>query len=183
MLRHCSADSPPLCDAVWRGQQPPRSTVPTTPVRSVCRTLEKGRQNPRRGDAQLLCTHAGRRRDVRLVGAATSVAISPVRPSLSPRRHPDHCITIPDAVVHAATGHRHTSHCASYDLPSTAPSSRLAGGGLTSALYAATFEAVPVRAQDAPRRPARSRIRQDNRLLRGTVLHATTCRRNRVARL
>jgi hypothetical protein len=64
--------------------------------------------------------------------------------------HPDHCTTIPDAVEHAATGHRHNSHCTSYGLPSTAPSSRSAGGGLTNALYATTLEAAPVRAQDAP---------------------------------
>jgi hypothetical protein len=81
MPRHCSADSPPLCDTVWRGQQPPRGTVPPIPVRPARRTLEKGRQNPRRGDAQLLCAHAGQRRDVRPVGAVTSVAIGPVRPS------------------------------------------------------------------------------------------------------
>jgi hypothetical protein len=64
--------------------------------------------------------------------------------------HPGHCTTIPDAVGHAATGHRHASHCTSYDLPSRAPSSRPAGGGLTRALYATTLEAVSVRAQDAP---------------------------------
>jgi hypothetical protein len=34
--------SPPLCDAVRHGQQPPRGTVPTTPVRPAHRTLEKG---------------------------------------------------------------------------------------------------------------------------------------------
>jgi hypothetical protein len=64
--------------------------------------------------------------------------------------HPGHCTTIPDAMEHAAIGHRHASHCTSYSLPSTAPSCRPAGGGLTSALYATTLEAAPVRAQDAP---------------------------------
>jgi hypothetical protein len=58
----------------------------------------KGRLNPRREDARLLLARTGRRHDVRLVGAVTSVAISPVRPSPPPRRHPGHCITIPDAV-------------------------------------------------------------------------------------
>jgi hypothetical protein len=37
-------------------------------------------------------------RDARLAGSVTSVAISPVRPSPPPRRHPGHCIAIPDAV-------------------------------------------------------------------------------------
>jgi hypothetical protein len=88
----------PLCDAVRRGQQPPRGTVPPTPVRPAHRTLEKGRQNPRRDDARLLRARTGRRRDVRTVGAVNSVAIGPVRPSPPPRRHPGHCITIPDVV-------------------------------------------------------------------------------------
>jgi hypothetical protein len=183
MPRHCSADSPPLCDAVWHGQQPPRSTVPPTPVRQAHRTLEKGQRNPQRDDAQLLYARTGRRRHVSPVGAVTSVAIGPVRQPPSPRCHPGHCITIPDAVEHAATGHRHASHCASYGLPSMAPSSRPAGGGLTSALYATTLEVVPVWAQDAPRRPARSGIRQDNRLLHGTARHDSTRRQNSVARL
>jgi hypothetical protein len=59
---------------------------------------KKGRRNPQREDARLLLARTGRRRDVRPVGAVTSVAISPVRPSPPPRRHPGHCITIPDAV-------------------------------------------------------------------------------------
>jgi hypothetical protein len=181
MPRHCSADSPPLCDAVRHGQQPPRNTVPPTPIRPAHRTLEKGRQNPQRDDAQLLYARTGRRRDVRPVGVVTSVAIGPVRPSPSPRRRPGHCITIPDTVEHAATGHRHASHCASYGLPQMAPSSQPAGGGLTSALYTTTLEAVPVRAQDAPRCPARSGIRQDNRLLHDTAIHASTRRQNSVA--
>jgi hypothetical protein len=183
MPRHCSADSSPLCDAVRRGQPPPRGTVPPTPVQPAHRTLEKGQRNPGRDDAQLLCACTGRRRDVRPVGTVTSIAISPVRPPPLPQRHLGHCITIPDAVEHAVTGHRHASHCVSYGLPSTAPSSRPVGGGLTSALYATTLEAVPVRAQDTPRRPAISEIRQDNHLLHGTVRHASTRRRNSVAHL
>jgi hypothetical protein len=149
---HYSANSPPLCDVVRRGQQPPRGTVRPTP--------EKGRRNPRRDDAQLLYARTGRRRDVRPVGAVTSVALGPVRPSPSSRFHPGHCITIPDTMEHAATGHRHAIHSVTYGLPSTAPSSRPAGGGLTSTLYATTLEAVHVWAQDAPRRPARSGIRR-----------------------
>jgi hypothetical protein len=81
MTSHCSADSPPLCDAMRCGQQLPRGTVPPTPVRPALRTLEKGQRNPRRDDTQLLCTCTGRHHDVRPVGAVTFVAIGPVGPS------------------------------------------------------------------------------------------------------
>jgi hypothetical protein len=90
--------SPPLCDAVRHDQQQPRGTVPPTPVRLTRCTLEKGRRSPRRGDERLLHARTGLHRDVRPVGAVTSVAIGPVRPSPPSRRHPGHCITIPDAV-------------------------------------------------------------------------------------
>jgi hypothetical protein len=103
MPRHCSTNScgaaiPATVRPVRRGQQPPRGTVPPTPVRSAHRTLEKGRWNPRKNDVGLLRARAGRRHHARPVGAVTTVAISPVRPSPPPRRHPGHCITIPDAV-------------------------------------------------------------------------------------
>jgi hypothetical protein len=104
MPRHCSDDSPPLCDTVRYGQQPPCGTVPPTLVRPTHHPLEKGRRNPRREDARLLLARTGRCRDVRIVGAVTSVAISPVRPSPPPRRHPGHCITIPDAVEACGDG-------------------------------------------------------------------------------
>jgi hypothetical protein len=104
MPRHYSADSPPLCDTVRHGQQPPRGNVPPTPVQPAHRTLEKGRRNPRREDARLLRAHTGRRRDVRPVGAVTSVAISPVQPSPPQRCHPSHCITIPDVVEACCDG-------------------------------------------------------------------------------
>jgi hypothetical protein len=61
--------------------------------------------------------------------------------------------------------------------PVTAPSSRPTGGGRTANLYTTTLEAAPVRAQDSPRRPNRSEIRQDGRQLRGTARHPFTCRR------
>jgi hypothetical protein len=55
------------------------------------------------------------------------------------------------------------------DPPLTAPSNRPAGGDRTTNHYAPTLEAAPLRAQDAPRRPDWSRIRQDDRHLHGTV--------------
>jgi hypothetical protein len=142
--------SPPLCDAMWRGQQPPRGTVPPTHVRPAHRTLEEGRWNPRRDDTRLLRTRTGRHRDVRPVGAVTSVAISPVRP-------PPHRDAIPATASpcltlwkHAATGHCHASHCALYGLMSTAPSNPRADGPRMSNLYATPLEAAPGRAQDTP---------------------------------
>jgi hypothetical protein len=94
----------PLCRAVRRGQQQPRGTVPSTPVRPTRRSLEEGRRSPRREDEQLLRARTGLRRDVKPVGAVTSIAIGPVRPSPPSRRHPGHCTNIPDAV--GACGNR-----------------------------------------------------------------------------
>jgi hypothetical protein len=128
--------SPPLCDAVLRGQQPPRGTVPPTPVQPTHRTLEKGQRNPRRNDARLLRSRTGPRRDVRPVGAVTSVAISPMRPSPPPHAIPATASPYLMLWKHAATGHRHTSHCALYSLMSTAPSNPHVDGPQTSNLYA-----------------------------------------------
>jgi hypothetical protein len=173
----------PLCDAVWRGQQPPRGTVPHTPARQAHCTLKKGRRNPRRDNAQLLCVRTGRRRDVRPVGEVTSIAISPMRPPPSPRRHPDHCMTIPDAMEHAATGHLHDSHCASYGLMLVAPSNPHADDPRTSNLYATPSKPLLEMHRTRHDAPTRSRICQDNRLLRGIVRHVSTRWQNNVARL
>jgi hypothetical protein len=70
-----------------------------------------------------------------------------------------------------------------YDLASTAPSSLHTGGRRTGDLRTAALEAAPGRAQDAPWRPAGSKIRQDGRLLRDAVHHASARRRNSAARL
>jgi hypothetical protein len=98
--------------------------------------------------------------------------------------HPRHCSTTPGTAATSptllectVTGRRHARHCTSYGPPLTAPSSRPTGGGQTASLYATTLEFAPVRAQDTPRRPNRSEIRQDDRQLRGTARHASTNRR------
>jgi hypothetical protein len=49
-------------------------------------------------------------------------------------------------------------------------------GGQSTNRYTATLEAAPIRAQDAPRRLNRSRIRQDGRQLRSTARHTSTRR-------
>jgi hypothetical protein len=71
--------------------------------------------------------------------------------------HPRHRDAIPATATpsptlwkRAVTGRGHAGYCASYGLTSTAPLSPHAGGHRTSELYAATLEAVPERAQDAP---------------------------------
>jgi hypothetical protein len=97
--------------------------------------------------------------------------------------HPRHCRSMPGPVT--------TSRCCwsvrGQDVattatvprtgpPSRAPSNRPTDGGWTTNHYAATLEAAPVRAQDAPRRPGRGRICQDGCQLRGTTRHASTHR-------
>jgi hypothetical protein len=98
--------------------------------------------------------------------------------------HPRPCNTTPGTVTtsptllkRTGTGRRHTRHCTSYGLPLTPPSSRPAGGGRTANLYTTTLEAAPVRAQDSPRRPNRSEIRQDGRQLHDIARYAFTRRR------
>jgi hypothetical protein len=85
--------------------------------------------------------------------------------------------TSPTLLERTGTGRRHACHCASYGPPLTAPSNRPAGGGQTTNLYTTTLESAPVRAQETPRRPNRSEIRQDGRQLCGTARHASTRRR------
>jgi hypothetical protein len=144
--------------------------VPPTFVRLTRRALEGGAE-PSKGDKYFFYVYTGLRRDVRPTGTIFSVAISPVRPSLPLQRHcnatPGTATTSPTLLRRTGTRRRHARHCASYGLPSTASSSRPAGGGRTSNLYATTLEAAPVRAQDSPRRPNRSEIRRDSRQLRG----------------
>jgi hypothetical protein len=60
--------------------------------------LERGRQNPRKGDGRLFHSRPGRHRDDGPVGHVSSVTINPVRPSPPSRRHPGHCNAIPDVV-------------------------------------------------------------------------------------
>jgi hypothetical protein len=106
-------------------------------------------------------------------------------PSLSalyghPRHYnatPGTATTSPTLLKRTGAGRRHARHCTSYGLPLTPPSSRPAGGGRAANLYATTLEAALIRAQDSPRRPNRSEIRQDGRQLRGTARHTFTRRR------
>jgi hypothetical protein len=98
--------------------------------------------------------------------------------------HPRHCSATPGTATtymtlleRTGTGRHHAHHCAAYGPPVDGTLESARGGGRTTNHYATTLEATPVQAQDAPRRPDWSRIRQDGRQLRGTVRHASTRRR------
>jgi hypothetical protein len=69
-----------------------------TLIRPTRRTIKGGRRNPRKGDGRLFRARPGQRHDVGPVRRVSSVTIGPVWPSLPPRRHPEHCSAIPDAV-------------------------------------------------------------------------------------
>jgi hypothetical protein len=98
--------------------------------------------------------------------------------------YPHHCSATPGTVTtspmllkHTGTGRRHDHHCTTYGLPLTPPLNQPVGSGRTANLYATTLEVAPVRTQDSPQRPNKSKIRHDDRQLRGTARHAFTCRR------
>jgi hypothetical protein len=65
---------------------------------TVRHTLERGRQNPRKGYERLSHARTGRHRDVGLVRRVSSFTISPVQPSPSLCHHLEHYSTIPGAV-------------------------------------------------------------------------------------
>jgi hypothetical protein len=136
MPRHCSTDSPPLCDAVRHGQQPPRGTVPPT--------LEWPAHHPLKKDGETLEGKTHEYSSLTWDGAVTPCQWerSPLSPSALCDR-PRHRDAIPATASpyptlwkHAATGHRHASHCVLYGLVTTAPSSPHADGPRTSNLYA-----------------------------------------------
>jgi hypothetical protein len=98
--------------------------------------------------------------------------------------HPRHCSAMPGTVMTSpmllectGTRRRHNRHCAEYGPPVDGTLEPACGGGRTTNHYAATLEAAPVRAQDAPRHLHWSRICQDDHQLRGTAHHASTRRK------
>jgi hypothetical protein len=146
----------------WRGY--PRhcatlcSMVSNYPV-ALYHPLPYGRRTaPSKKDGRALGGKTHDRSTVARDGAVTSGQRERSPPSLSalcdrPRRRdaiPATASPSPTLWKHAATGHRHASHCASYGLVSTAPSSPLTSGRRTGDLYTATLEATAGCAQDTP---------------------------------
>jgi hypothetical protein len=74
----------------------------------------------------------------------------------------------------AETRYCHDGHCATYGLPVNGTLELAHHGGQSTNYYAATLEAAPVRAQDAPRRLNGSGIRQDGRQFLRTARHTVT---------
>jgi hypothetical protein len=149
---------------------------------TLCHPLLYGRRAaPSKEDGG---THEGGRTPVlHSHGAMPWRRARPLRPPSALCGHPRHHGAIrgtaaPSSTLwkRAATGHRHARCCAPYGLWSATPSSQHAGDDRTKDSYATTLEAAPGRIQDTPWRPAKSKIRQDGRLLHGTAHHAITRR-------
>jgi hypothetical protein len=148
--------------------------VPPTLVRPTRCTLKRGRWSPRKGYGRLSRARPGRCRDVEPVRRVSSVTIGPVRPSPPPRRHPGTAAPSPTMWEYGATRRCHASCYAPYGFPSAAPSSQRTDDDRAGSSHAATLEAAPGRMQGTPRRSARSKIRQDDRLLHDAVHHTAT---------
>jgi hypothetical protein len=157
MPRHCSARSPseaipavvPHC-AAWSATTPWHCTTHSRTASAPHPRKRTAEPSKGGGGGRLLHARTGLCRDVRLVGAVTSVAIGPVRPSPPPRRHPGHCIPVPDAVEAYGDRTPPLQPLCLVRPTSTAPSSLHVDGPRTDNLYAATLEAAHGRAQDAP---------------------------------
>jgi hypothetical protein len=160
-VQHCAARP---VSAPWHCAAYPRTANTPHPQRGAGGTLE-----------YLLRAYAGPRRDVRPAGSVIVVAISPVRPSPPLPHHAGRCGDIPAQLGRTGTRHRHNGHCATYGLPVNGTLELAHHGGRSTNYCAAALEAAPVQAQDAPRHLNGSRIRQNDRQLRGTVRHTATC--------
>jgi hypothetical protein len=104
---------------------------------------QRGTVEPSKRNKYICYVYTGLHRDVRPAGKVFSVTISPVRPSAPLQCHcnatPGTATTSLTLLRRTGTGHRHARQCASYSIPSTAPSSRPAGSGRPSNLYATTL--------------------------------------------
>jgi hypothetical protein len=98
LFRQPSQRGQPRHCAVRPMSAPIRDAVLPTLVRTRRRTLERGWQNPRKGDGRLFHSRPGQHRDVGPVRHVSSVTIDPVRPSPPSRHHLGHCNAIPNAV-------------------------------------------------------------------------------------
>jgi hypothetical protein len=134
--------------------------VPPTFVWLTRRALEVRTAEHSNGSQRFFYDYTRQHHDVRPAGMVFSVAVSPVRPSPPLQHHAGHCDDISDTVGACEDG-----------TPAAVPRTPPCNG---------TLEPAHGRrhcAQDSPRRPNRSEIRQDGRQLRGTARHPFTCRR------
>jgi hypothetical protein len=157
---------------VRRGRCQLHDTVPPTPVRLTRRALKGGPTAPSNIFYVLVQGHA-----------VTSCRRDPSSLSLSALcGYPRHCCTTPDTVATS----QHCWDVWGQDIATTATVPRTdprqwhprAGPPRRQSTnrYTANLEAIPIRAQDAPRRLNRSGIRQDGCQLRSTVRHTSTRR-------
>jgi hypothetical protein len=138
--------------------------------------LERGRRNPRKRYGRQPRTHAGRHRDVRLVERVFSVTSGPVRPSPPLCHHPGHCSTIPGAVGARDDKTsprpllcilRPSVRCTLESTYGRRPNRKLPHSHPRSRSWADTKLATT---------PDRSKIRQDDHRLNGTVRYAAISR-------
>jgi hypothetical protein len=157
---------------VWQGRCQLRDTLPPTPVQLTRRALKGGPAAPSNIFYVLIEGHA-----------VTSGRRDPSSLSLSALcGHPRHYCTTPDTL---ATSQR-CWDVWGQDIATTATVPRTdprqwhpradPPRRQSTNRYTANLEAVPIRAQDAPRRLNRSGIRQDGCQLRSTVCHTSTRR-------
>jgi hypothetical protein len=102
------------------------------------------------------------------------VAVSPARPSPPLPHHTGRCGDIPVLLGRTGTRHRHKAHCVTYGLPVNGTLELAHHIGRSTNHCATALEIAPLRAQDAPRRLNRSRIRQDGRHLHSSIRHTAT---------
>jgi hypothetical protein len=102
------------------------------------------------------------------------VAVSPAQPSPPLPHHTGRCGDIPVLLGRTGTRHRHKAHCVTYGLPVNDTLELAHHIGRSTNHCATALEIAPVRAQDAPRRLNRSRIRQDGRQLHSSIRHTAT---------
>jgi hypothetical protein len=147
--------------------------VPPTPVRLTRRALEGGPAVPSKVFSVITQGHTvtSGRRDQSSPSLSALCGPPPPLP-----HHAGHYDDIPTLLGHTGTRRPPDRHCAAYGPPVNDTLESAHYGGQSTNHYTTTLEAAPVRAQDAPRRLNRSRIRQDGRQLRGTARHASTRR-------
>jgi hypothetical protein len=161
--------SPALCGSCAGRLVSFHDAVPPTPVPPPCRSLERGRRNPRKGYDHLPGTRPRRRRDVRPAKRVPSATSGPVRPSPSLCRHPERCSVIRDIVGTQIDGTSSRWLLCGLGLPSVEPSNRRTNGNQTRSSHTTTLEAAAGRAHDSPRRLPEARF------ARTTINSTTLC--------